>query len=256
MKNLYALMRSFILLGFSAFIIANVVSGRINHFVHPRFVPLSVFTSIVLLVLGLMEWRTVLHRHGATRALKITTIAVFLVPLLCGVIFPPLTLGSDIVRKKGGPSLVTEPKESKGKALMAAGANNLADDSMVEVTQKNYLDKLAEIAEHAETYDGRKIRFAGFIYKEDGFKDNEFSAIRFAITCCVADAMPVGFFCKYSEAKILEPDAWYEITGRIEFQKSPLGESYDQTEDDRIPVIKVSDFSRIPAPADPYVYPK
>ncbi|PLR99063.1 TIGR03943 family putative permease subunit [Bacillus sp. T33-2] len=76
----------------------------------------------------------------------------------------------------------------------------------------------------------------GFVYKEDGFTENQLVVSRFLVTHCIADAGLIGFLSEFPDAAKIEKDKWIKIEGIIEsgsYMGNPL------------PVIKVSKWEEM-----------
>ncbi|OZM57380.1 TIGR03943 family protein [Lottiidibacillus patelloidae] len=97
-----------------------------------------------------------------------------------------------------------------------------------------------------ELYEGKRIKVIGFVYKEEGFSENELVVARFMISHCVADASIVGFLALLDDAAKLEQDTWLEIEGVIKLTK------YN---DMKLPAIVVDSWKEITEPEEPYIFP-
>lgn len=103
-----------------------------------------------------------------------------------------------------------------------------------------------EISKDINKFKGRKIVLKGFVYKEDGFKQNQVVISRFLITHCVADSSIIGFLSELPEASSLKEDTWIEANGVLEMT------TYNGTQ---LPLIKITDWKKTSEPKEPYLYP-
>jgi putative membrane protein len=103
-----------------------------------------------------------------------------------------------------------------------------------------------EISKDINKFKGRKIALKGFVYKEEGFKQNQLVISRFMITHCVADSSIIGFLAELPEASSLKEDTWVEATGVLDIT------TYNGTE---LPLIKITDWKKTSEPKEPYLYP-
>jgi uncharacterized repeat protein (TIGR03943 family) len=69
---------------------------------------------------------------------------------------------------------------------------------------------------------------------------------RFVVSCCVADATPVGLVVRWPEANSLENDQWVTVSGHFE---SGLFQG------DSVIILAADTVSAIPIPGQPYLYP-
>ncbi|WP_276357632.1 TIGR03943 family putative permease subunit [Cohnella caldifontis] len=120
------------------------------------------------------------------------------------------------------------------------------DDSVITVTEKDYMETLSTLALFLNNFVGKKLTIEGFVYREDGMKDDQFVIGRFAIQCCTADAMPYGVLVTSPDAKAYKDDTWLKITGTID--KTPYN-GQDTIE------LHAEEIRKIKAAEDPYVYP-
>lgn len=122
----------------------------------------------------------------------------------------------------------------------------LKGNSIIEFNESMYSSFYEEISSNINKYVGRKVSLNGFVYKEEGFAENQLVVSRFLVTHCVADASIIGFLSKFPEASNIEKDTWIRVEGIIE------AGSYN---DSPIPVIKVTKWEQTDEPEVPYLYP-
>ncbi|MGN7478282.1 TIGR03943 family putative permease subunit [Solibacillus silvestris] len=224
------------------------------------------------------------HEHADSRwsLRKISGFAVIAFPVMTGFTIPPATLDSSIAANKG--SVLTQisggQKEQKSPSEFLVPSESLAEKENIDIyssehiplINNNYLseeelEKKAGVLEEAEIikmdsdifssyyakinnnpryYEGRTIKMSGFVFKEGEFAGNQLVLSRFLITHCVADASVIGFLTELEGADTLEQDTWVEIEGVIS------AGSYDEYE---LPIVKVSSWSVIDEPSEPYIFP-
>jgi putative membrane protein len=97
-----------------------------------------------------------------------------------------------------------------------------------------------------EVFEGKRIKVLGFVYREEGFLNNEIVIARFMISHCVADASIVGFLALLDDASKYETDTWVEIEGVIKLT---------QYNDMQLPAIVVESLKEIAEPDEPYIFP-
>lgn len=73
--------------------------------------------------------------------------------------------------------------------------------------------------ENPEMYDGKTVRFKGFIYHGKKLGKDEFVPGRMGMVCCANDMRFVGFICKAGEFKIPKERTWQMITARIRIEE-------------------------------------
>ena len=68
-------------------------------------------------------------------------------------------------------------------------------------------------------YDGKTVRFKGFIYHGKKLGKDEFVPGRMGMVCCANDMRFVGFICKAGEFKVPKERSWQMITARIRIEE-------------------------------------
>jgi putative membrane protein len=122
----------------------------------------------------------------------------------------------------------------------------LEEGQTINFTESSFSSYYEEISSNIEKFKGRKVNLYGFVYKEEGFTENQLVVSRFLVTHCVADASIIGFLSEFPDAATIEKDTWIKIEGVIEpgsYMDNPL------------PTIKVSKWEEIQEPDVPYLYP-
>lgn len=97
--------------------------------------------------------------------------------------------------------------------------NNLINDSIpsseiAEIEPANYTNILKAVHENIDTYVGQKIKFSGYIYRLNGFKEDQFVLAR-DMDVGNNQTLIVGFLCSAENAKDFELYSWVTITGEI-----------------------------------------
>lgn len=224
------------------------------------------------------------HDHGNNRwkLSKILGFAVIAFPIITGFTIPPAILDSSIAANKGSvltqmssgqreQSSIGEYLESSdslaekenidiysdeytplvnnnylSEEQLAEKATLLEQSELIEMDQDIFSSYYAKINNTPQSYAGKKIKMSGFVFKEGEFASNQLVLSRFLINHCIADASVIGFLTELEEANTLEQDSWIEIEGILS-----VG-SYDGYE---LPVVKVSSWSVIDEPSEPYIFP-
>jgi putative membrane protein len=151
--------------------------------------------------------------------------------------------GSDIPEgtetATGFENQMTDEEYNKKIKELETGSTIIFNDSI-------YSSYYEEISSDIDKFQGRKVSLYGFVYKEEGFAEDQLVVSRFLVTHCVADASIIGFLSEFPDAATIEKDTWIKIEGVIETG------SYMDTP---IPLVKVSKWEITEEPAVPYLYP-
>jgi len=97
-----------------------------------------------------------------------------------------------------------------------------------------------------DAYTGQKVKVQGFVIHSPQLPDNYLLLSRFIITCCAADAYPVGLPVKLTSSRsTFAPDTWLNVEGEM------ITESLSNK---RQLVVNANSIIPIPEPKNPYDY--
>jgi putative membrane protein len=151
---------------------------------------------------------------------------------------PTTQTDNNNANNQGYASQTRNPVQSK--------IDELQKTSLIKVNEDNFTLVTNQVNIYPEQYVGKEITMLGFVLKEKKFPSNQFGLARYVITCCSADAMPDGFICEYKNASHFSEGDWLNIRGNIQLGKY---------EGNTVPIIKVTSFSKVQEPQNPYIYP-
>jgi uncharacterized repeat protein (TIGR03943 family) len=97
-----------------------------------------------------------------------------------------------------------------------------------------------------DAYTGQQAKVQGFVIYPPELPKGYLLLSRFVITCCAADAYPVGLPVKLPQnQQSYPPDTWLEVKGQM-MTENLAGK--------RQLAIQASSVEQIPEPKDPYAY--
>jgi uncharacterized repeat protein (TIGR03943 family) len=113
---------------------------------------------------------------------------------------------------------------------------------------KNILDWLIEFRTTSDpaSFTGQEARLIGFVYRDDRFDGETFMVSRFVLSCCAADAAPLGLLVRWPESSALAADQWVEVSGRFE---------PGQFDGEPMPILIAEKITATTVPDQPYLYP-
>ena len=133
--------------------------------------------------------------------------------------------------------------------------NNIISDTIpssevAKILPENYTNILKSVHENIDTYVGQKISFSGYVYRLNGFNDDQFVLAR-DMDIGNKQTVIVGFLCSYENAKMFATYTWVTVTGEIT-------KGYYNGE---IPILKITaieetakpENATVPVPDDAYV---
>lgn len=213
------------------------------------------------------------HEHGHSHASpyrwkRVIGYLILAFPIITGIFLPVQTLDSSFVKAKGfsfpgmddsfsdknpgnhqflrPDSSVFYSKENykKVKDKELAEFSNLSE---IVLTDDNYMKGMEVIYNNPGLFMNKKISFTGFAYKGEQVDGEHYFLFRFGFIHCAADSGVFGMLVDFPKGTTLSDDDWVEVTGTL---TSELYQPFKQT----IPVLKVTSFTTIEQPKDPYVY--
>ncbi len=226
-----------LLLGLALFM-AWLVSGNAYwNYLHPRFMPLTAATALVMGGLGVFA----LIRPPRASAARTLALAVMLA--LAVVSLPPADpFGPAPDRAAAEEEPV--PEDEKGYVRINTG-------------------ELYDVAENGElkNFPGPGFTVRGFVRRDPALERlGCFGLYRVALYCCFADATAVGFAVRPGDGVMPEDGAWVRILGKLE--PAPDGAALPQPE---VPgifyastltgyVFSADRVVPVPAPPEPFMF--
>lgn len=217
-------------------------SGNFSLYIHERYLWLLALTSFGLLFIGAAHHACRVktghagqHQHSN---FSWGGLCLMLFPIILGLLAPRKPLGADAMRfRKIGIETVTALKRPQTSTML-----------LKPVRQWNILDWATAflVEPDPETFVGREAVVSGFVYRGDDFEDHVFLISRFVITCCAADATPVGVPVYWPAEETLGEDQWIEVAGHFELRR---------IQSKTTPVLIAESVTLIDVPAQPYLYP-
>jgi putative membrane protein len=281
-----AVIRMILLFGLALMFIRLLVLGEIRLFVAPRLAPFVWISSLLLILLGLVQMRNInkpaLHPTGWIG------YGLLFLPLGAFLLTPPSALDASIAAKKGIQYVTPEAMQSqqrvltkeetearkKGSPPPAVDKNQPdAGEAMTEKTAKSapsdpnpYYNKILQelraapvITMNSQNY---LDRLTTIQLHEEHLKGKQIRTVGFVYR---TDNMPKDLFlvgryamtCCAADAsvtgffaKVPQPDQWKEGTW-IEVEGT-LG--FTEVENSRVPMVKSSAVKKVKPLKDPYIY--
>jgi uncharacterized repeat protein (TIGR03943 family) len=214
-----------VLAAWAAFFLVLWLTGAEDRYVGPRTQWIVPFGGLALLVVAFLSRRA---RSTADLTLREGIgLACLLAPVLAVVLVPRAELGAYAAAHKSGdffPRVAPRPPASPEDVTFLD----------IRLAEKDHRFAIA-----GGIHDGLRVRLRGIVTREGRAR---FELARFYITCCVADAMPVGLPV---DAHALRPrlrheDEWLDVTGRLSLRHGRY-------------VLVADGERRVRAPSNPYL---
>lgn len=245
-----AIIDCLVLLLWSAVLIRFAVTGKLFLLLHPDYMWLAHLAAVMLLGLGLVRtfqiWQSLAaprnqpgfrsEEHIALLPRQISTglllgIAVF------GLIYSPRPFTSETAFQRGITDVLSQTR-SRPERFVLSGAPE-------ERTIVDWIRTL-NVYPEPDAYSSQPVKVSGFVVHMPEWPEDHFMIARFVLTCCAADAYPVGLPVALPPGEPLpDPDTWLEVTGMM--QTGILSGK-------RQLVIGSPKVQEIPEPRNPYEY--
>lgn len=247
----YRTFQALILGGLAIFLLAKIGDGRILLYINQRFVFLSLFAALTLLVLAqvVLRARPGLkqgesgpepaaaeehdHEHASSRSGVVLWLLAL--PILIGFLAPQRPLGASAASLRG---------VSSTSSLLANGADS-GRSLAVPQEQRSVLDWMRAFAAEPEAMTGQSVDVTGFVYRDPREDGNHFYVARFSVTCCVADASAVGLEVSWPDGAVPPDNSWVRVQGSLAART---------TNGQAVPYIQARKVETVPAPEQPYLF--
>lgn len=129
----------------------------------------------------------------------------FAVPLVVGLSLP----------ERGLNALAALQRGAGDPAMLAQLALRRQEERTEQVRGYAWTTVLG-VAQRLQRPGDAKVGALGFVARPKGGRPDEFLLVRFAITCCAADATPVAVPVRWPDAATLKDNEWVKVYGRID----------------------------------------
>jgi len=229
-KNFYQTITIFIWLLF-LFIIES--TGNLKIYIKKNYISFTILGSFILLFLFLIKIKR-FKKELPEKIDFLSTLSflIFLFPVILAIVVKPGNLPTFAASKRG----ITQ--EFLGKDLLETLKTELETEGKYK--KLNIKQLLAFAKNKPEEIDNKLVSVVGFVFKQNGEKD-KFTLVRFLITCCAADAIPLGIEVVYDQTEQLKQDTWVKVYGNCVVEKNK-------------PKIIAEDVKEEQKPSDFYLY--
>ncbi|MFE5318594.1 TIGR03943 family putative permease subunit [Paenibacillus sp. NPDC056579] len=203
------------------------------------------------------------HSHDQWKPGVVVMYGALIIPLVLAFSMPDAVLGSQMATKKGlnltpssilvnadnvtgdtGTSGTMFPSNDYTKPY-AKQAADMYSQPLIMINDDIYIESLTSMDLYQEQFLGKKVQIAGYVYRLDSMKENQFAVGRFAMRCCVADSVPMAIMVEADNPKQWNNDMFVVVLGTIE-QRNIDGKS--------VLTIAAKSIETQQVPTSPYVY--
>jgi putative membrane protein len=256
MKHLKIIAQFILFIGLGLFLFSRLWNGTLSFYIHPRFNILTVLTAVGLIIVGIVyalhNWQTTLtgehdhdeqdllhdHTHDHNHTLSWVGLTILALPIILGVLVEPRPLGANALENRevdlGKIASAQAPEGSNLSVIATAGERNILDWLYLFQRSTNLTE-----------FNGEPAHVIGFVYQNEQFGAEEFMVSRFTVSCCAADATPIGLIVQWPDTPNLVADEWVEVEGKLQ-----VG-TFDGHE---MPILIAEKVTITEPPAQPYLF--
>ncbi|MBG0747843.1 MAG: TIGR03943 family protein [Planktothrix agardhii KL2] len=224
------------------------ITGKLYILIHPNYFSLSIIAGITLLVLGGLKARQIIQESSVGSSPSVQHITLFprgmgslllIITACLGLLITPQMFGAQTALKRGLTESLPITRAQPQKFRTAIQPENR---SLIEWV------RLLNVNPEPDAYTGQKAKITGFVIHPPDLPKNYIWLGRFILTCCAADAYPVGIPVLLPEGKSRElypQDSWLDIEGIM------FTETFNN---ERKLTLKAQTVKAILPPKNPYDY--
>lgn len=220
--DLHRFLPPFILAGYGIFVLSLFARGVMSWYINPNYIAPTTLAGAVLIGLGVVA---VVRRPEATCSdgccagddcgcgeppTSYRTYALLCLPLLLALVFPPRGLASFSANERG-------PQLAGLTAVRGASAIKRVSLS-VDTRQFSMQDWVGALSAdpNPKDYAGKPIIVSGLlVHSSSSAPPGYIMVLRYLVTCCIADARPVGMIVKDTSHGALKDNAWVTVSGTM-----------------------------------------
>ena len=231
--------------------------GKLRLLLHPDYSWLSNVAAIVLLILASSQaLRIYKARRSATKGADLGHVtllppslssALLLGIAVFGLIYTPQAFASETAKARGISDSLTLTRSQPQRFVRAE-----------EPAERTIIDwiRLINVYPEPDAYAGEAVAVSGFAMHPEEWPEGYVRVSRFVLTCCAADAYPVGLPVKLTEGRFASReaspergdypvDSWLEVEGEM---------TTEELDGRRQLVILPTAVTPIEEPKNPYEY--
>lgn len=218
-------------------------SGKMGLLIHPNYYGLTLAAGCFLLMLTCLQVLKFWRRRIQVRPQHLSLLSpaamsgIMLSAALVGLLITPRPFTSQTAIQRGlqDKTMVTRANPQVFRATSKPESRTLLE-----------WIRTLDVYPEPDAYAGQRVNVDGFVVYPEDLPDNYFTLTRFVISCCAADAYPIGLPVRLEQnRKTYAVDTWLAIQGEM------ITETLNGQ---RQLVIQAKTLKAIPEPDNPYYY--
>ncbi|MBE9160568.1 TIGR03943 family protein [Nodosilinea sp. LEGE 06152] len=244
-----ALVDAAMLLLWGLMLLRFTVTGKLYLLLHPDYMWLAYLAMVLLLVMGVARvvqvWSSYRQRgvpaprsqeHLALLPRQLSSVLLIAIAVF-GLIYTPRPFASETAFQRGITDVLGQTRSRPQRFSLGGDAENRTIVDWV---------RTLNVYPEPDAYAGQRATVSGFVTHIPDWPDSFIMISRFVLTCCAADAYPVGLPVELPAGTPRPaPDTWLEIKGTM--QTTTLNGK-------RQLAIGSATLTEIPEPRTPYEY--
>jgi uncharacterized repeat protein (TIGR03943 family) len=222
------------------------ITGKIYLLIHRDYFWLVIFGGVSLLLIAFFKAKQLLQRRRHLENSDAEHMNVFppgvgslilLVTAMMGLMITPQVFASDKAMTRSVAELLG-PTRSQPQSFKSSRRPE----------ERSLLDWIRTLSVYPEpdSYKGQKAKIQGFVVHQPELSKDFIMLSQFVITCCAADAYPIGLPVKINESRgSYPPDTWLEVEGKM--MTETIGGK-------RHLALEATTIKKIQQPKNPYSY--
>lgn len=228
------------------------LNGQLSLLIHRNYFWLVVAASIILLLLAALRIFQFVNQlrqqaRGRVPMMPIAQhISIFPPGLSNALLLATAILGFVVTPQVFASQTAIQRGVTDSVLMTRSQPQSFGGDSLSKPEERSLIEWIRTLTVYPEpdAYTGQPVKLKGFIVYPPNLPSQYLLISRFVITCCAADAYPVGLPVKLKSNRDAYPiDSWQEVQGQM---------ITETLEGRRQLVIEAKSLKQIPKPADPY----
>ena len=222
-------------------------SQQLYLLIHPNYFPLVVVAGFVLIIIGIAKAMELMRQRGPVQEAQHMNLIpprlgsfLLIVVAIIGFTIAPRVFASDKAIQRGVAEFGQANSRLQPQSFRSS--TRPEDRSLVDWT------RTLSVYPEPDAYTGQKVKVKGFvIHPPDSGREYLFLA-RFVLTCCAADAYPVGLPVRLKQGQTrddFKKDDWFEVEGEM---------ATETFSGKRQLTIIASSMKKVSQPKNPYSY--
>lgn len=230
------------------------LTGKLGLLIHPDYFWLVIAAGWGLLIVSFLRgWELSRRRRAVMLGQQHISLfppgfgsVILLSTAILGLLFTPRVFASQTALQRGVTDSLGATRATNSSPASATQPQAFRSSKRPE--ERSLLDwvRTLNVYPEPDAYTGQKVKVQGFVIHPPELPKEYLLLSRFVITCCAADAYPVGLPVQLNlSRKTYPPDTWLEVEGQM---------ITANIADKRQLTIQASSIKPISEPPNPYNY--